>query len=127
MFFQLKARELIEREKEDKVARAQADLLFQKLRTTREEILIKYPEVQITEEMEEENIRVNKNKDREQRKKFNEENIKRKFEMSKKILNSGAIALPTKPQDDQCEQVEGQNNPEAANSFVYEGEIHDNE
>ena len=52
-FFQLKARELIEREKEDMVAAAQANLLFQKLNMTREEILTKYPEVKIrTEDLE---------------------------------------------------------------------------
>ena len=51
-FFQLKARELIEREKDDMVAAAQANLLFQKLHMTREQILAKYPEVQVrTEDM----------------------------------------------------------------------------
>lgn len=127
VFFQLKARELIEREKEDKVARAQADLLFQKLRTTREEILAKYPEVQITEEMEEENIRANKNKDRELRKKIHEDNLKKKFEFSKNALDSGAIALPAKTQGDQCEQADHHANPDAENSLVFEGEIHENE
>ena len=37
-FFQLKARELIEREKEDYVTKAQANLLFQKLNMSREQI-----------------------------------------------------------------------------------------
>ena len=49
-FFQMKARELIEREKDDMVAAAQANLLFQKLHMTREQILQKYPQVQATNE-----------------------------------------------------------------------------
>ena len=46
-FFQLKARELIEREQNDMVAAAQANLLFQKLHMTREQILHKYPEASL--------------------------------------------------------------------------------
>ena len=46
----MKARELIEREKDDMVAAAQANLLFQKLHMTREQILQKYPQVQATNE-----------------------------------------------------------------------------
>ena len=49
-FFQMKSRELIEREKDDMVAAAQANLLFQKLHMTREQILLKYPQVQATNE-----------------------------------------------------------------------------
>ena len=39
----MKARDLISKEKEDMVASVQANLLFQSLGTTREEILAKYP------------------------------------------------------------------------------------
>ena len=62
-FFQLKARELIEREKDDMVAAAQANLLFQKLLMTREQILQKYPEVKITTEDLEEGANKIENKD----------------------------------------------------------------
>lgn len=42
-YFEMKARDLISKEKEDMVAAVQANLLFQTLGTTREEILAKYP------------------------------------------------------------------------------------
>ena len=42
-YFEMKARDLISKEKEDMVAAVQASLLFQSLGTTREEILAKYP------------------------------------------------------------------------------------
>ena len=42
-YFEMKARDLISKEKEDMVAAVQANLLFQSLGTTREEILAKYP------------------------------------------------------------------------------------
>ncbi len=42
-YFEMKARDLIAKEKEDMVAAVQANLLFQSLGMTREEILDKYP------------------------------------------------------------------------------------
>jgi len=42
-YFELKARELLSREKSDIVSQASANLLFQSLKMTREEILAKYP------------------------------------------------------------------------------------
>lgn len=44
-YFELKARDLISKEKDDMVASVQANLLFQSLGMTREEILAKYPNV----------------------------------------------------------------------------------
>ena len=42
-YFEMKARDLISKEKDDMVAAVQASLLFQSLNMTREEILAKYP------------------------------------------------------------------------------------
>ena len=42
-YFEMRARDLISKEKEDMVAAVQANLLFQSLNMTREEILAKYP------------------------------------------------------------------------------------
>ena len=42
-YFEMKARDLISKEKDDMVAAVQANLLFQSLNMTREEILDKYP------------------------------------------------------------------------------------
>ena len=42
-YFEMKARDLISKEKDDMVAAVQASLLFQSLNMTREEILVKYP------------------------------------------------------------------------------------
>lgn len=42
-YFEMRARDLISKEKDDMVAAVQANLLFQSLNTTREEILAKYP------------------------------------------------------------------------------------
>lgn len=42
-YFEMKARDLISKEKDDMVATVQANLLFQSLNMTREEILAKYP------------------------------------------------------------------------------------
>ena len=42
-YFEMKARDLISKEKDDMVAAVQANLLFQSLNMTREEILEKYP------------------------------------------------------------------------------------
>ena len=42
-YFEMKARDLISKEKDDMVAAVQANLLFQSLNMTREEILAKYP------------------------------------------------------------------------------------
>ena len=42
-YFEMKARDLISKEKDDMVASVQANLLFQSLNMTREEILDKYP------------------------------------------------------------------------------------
>ena len=55
-YFEMKARDLISKEKDDMVAAVQANLLFQSLGTTREEILAKYPlnNHSKTETMEEE-------------------------------------------------------------------------
>ena len=41
--FELKAREYLAQENQDKVSMAQANLLFQSLQMTKEEILAKYP------------------------------------------------------------------------------------
>ena len=42
-YFEIKARDLIAKEKDDMVAAVQANLLFQSLSMTREELLQKYP------------------------------------------------------------------------------------
>ena len=42
-YFEMRARDLISKEKDDMVAAVQANLLFQSLNMTREEILAKYP------------------------------------------------------------------------------------
>lgn len=42
-YFEIKARDLISKEKDDMVAAVQANLLFQSLSMTREELMQKYP------------------------------------------------------------------------------------
>ena len=42
-YFEIKARDLISKEKDDMVAAVQANLLFQSLNMTREELMQKYP------------------------------------------------------------------------------------
>ena len=46
-YFELKARELLERQKTDLVSQAAANLLFKSLAITRDEILLKYKDFKL--------------------------------------------------------------------------------
>lgn len=49
-YFELKARELLERQKTDLVSQAAANLLFKSLNITREEIMLKYKDFKLPQQ-----------------------------------------------------------------------------
>lgn len=102
------------------MAKAQANLLFQKLNMTREQILHKFPEVQITEEIEEENRRAEKQRDKEAKQRKQEEQnkdtLKKKYNS---YLNERASNANMETPDENLRHLnEGDLNMQAAQSTV---------